>query len=217
MLNASKRSTKTKEAKASITGKHALYGGPTLETVTSTSLQSNEPARKQKSKVEPISMVWRSLNEDQWNIVENEYRSVSKCLADSTYVHFRAEHLNEDIPLCNRDIIRYHGDNWLLGENIDAFLFSVKPSQQQYHLVSSTYFSIIAQEYQPNIKKRWTYLTPAHRYFETIDQMKLDILIPVHKPLHWIPVVISFRSNTIFIKNSLFRNQSKVATVLIKW
>ena len=107
---ASKRSTKTKEVKASITGKHALYGRPTLETVILTSsLQSNELARNQNSKVEPISMVRRILNEDQWNIVENEYRSVSQCLADGTYVHFRAEHLNEDIPLCNRDIIRYHG------------------------------------------------------------------------------------------------------------
>ena len=193
-----------------------------METITlPDGLQANELFRQEESDIiAPTSMVWRNLNDEQRNIVENQYRAASQCDSDSSYVHFRAEHLNADIPLCNSDIIRFNGKNWLLGANIDAFLYSVRPAvsnQQQYHLVSSTYFSIIAQEYQADFKKRWTYLPPTKRYFESIDQMKLDILIPVHKPQHWIPVVISFRMNTIFIKDSLFRNQSKVATVLIKW
>ena len=109
--------------------------------------------------------------------------------------------------------------NWLLGENIDAFLsstLSTLPNKADYFQVDSYYFSMISNEYHDDPKQRMKY-SPSYQYFRSIEQLKLDIIIPIHKPQHWIGAVISYKQRTIFIKDSLYGNHGKIVTVLKKW
>ncbi len=119
-------------------------------------------------------------------------------------------------------MVRFENENWLLGENIESFLASIEstlPSEQryQYSLISSSFGSLIGQEFHIDTRKQWTYKLPSNNFFKSIDQMVLDIIIPIHKPQHWIAAVISYRLGTIFVKDSLFGDQRKIGTILRKW
>ena len=163
--------------------------------------------------------LWR-LTSEQENILKNEYRSVSQSNKTDRYLKVLLWQGKRNVYLENGDIFRFNGNNWLLGENIDAFLSSTLrnlPNCADYYQISSCYFSMIAQEYHRDFHERMKFCPSVFRCFGSIDQLKLDIIIPIHRPQHWISALISYHRKTIFIKDSLFGNHEMIATILKKW
>ena len=88
-----------------------------------------------------------------------------------TYAYFRTTGtLNGSISLCNGDLVRFERNNWLLGENIDAFCVSIIPTlgneRCKHQLVPSSYISMIVQEYQSDSQRHWDQRTTSQWVFQ---------------------------------------------------
>ena len=108
----------------------------------------------------------------------------------------------------------------LAGDKIDAFLsvaISLLPNKAKYCQLNSTFFSLISQEYNVDPCQRMIYQAHDNSHFSSIDQLKLDIVMPIHMSAHQIAAVICFSSRTLFIKDGLFNDQKIVAGNVTQW
>jgi hypothetical protein len=84
-------------------------------------------------------------------------------------------------------------------------------------IISQSMEIYVSQEFHIDPIQRMKYQSPKKNHFYDIEQLKLDIVMPIHRPAHWIAAVISFSSGTIFIKDGLFNDQTKIAEIVMQW
>ena len=114
---------------------------------------------------------------------------------------------------CNSGGIRtLRGSEWLNDEVINAYLHAIKrdqPYDDHSLLVFSTHLHICLEHNIEVVGEFTSHLT--------LNDLNRDMIIPVYRPSHWILVILSPRTETIYIYDSYRQPHNNVKERLLNW